>query len=97
MNKEKKKYTVTIFGDQYTLVSDEAQEHIMRVASLVDSLMQGIAETSKVSDTKKIAVLASLQMAEKLLSLETGAEKKERRQQALVNRIDKVLLSISSV
>ena len=96
MNKEKKKHTVTIFGDQYTLVSDEPQEHLMHVAAFVDSFMHDIAEASKMSDAKKIAVLASLQIAEKLLALEIDTKKGNERQKALIDKIDRACFSISS-
>ena len=93
MNKEKKKYTVTIFGDQYVLVSDEVQEHVMRVSALVDSLMNNIADASKLSDEKKIAVLASLQMADKLVALEAKEKEGKKRYEALVQAIDQECLS----
>ena len=88
MNKEKKKYTVTIFGDQYVLVSDEGREHVMKIASIVDSLMHDIADVSQLSDAKKVAVLANLRMADKILTLESEAEKSEKRCEAIANRID---------
>ena len=96
MNKEKKKYTVTILDDSYVLVSDEAQEHIMSVAAFVDSLMRNIAESSQLSDTKKIAVLASLQIADKLLTLEIKTKKKEERCEALAQKIDQECFSVRS-
>ena len=88
MNKEKKKYTVTIFGDQYVLVSDEVQEHVMRVAALVDSLMNQISEGAKLSDAKKIAVLASLQLADKLVLLEEKEKREKKQFEALTRAID---------
>lgn len=88
MNKEKKKYTVTIFGDQYVLVSDEGREHVMKIASLVDSLMHDIADASSLSDAKKVAVLANLRMADTILTLEGKVQNGEDRCKALVNCID---------
>ncbi len=88
MNKEKKKYNVTIFGDPYVLISDNEPNHIMNVAARVDSLMQNIAEAAKSSDTKKVAVLAALQLAEKLVALENAAHDEKMKHEALLNRID---------
>jgi len=96
MNKEKKKYTVTIFGEQYVLVSDEAQEHVMRVSAIVDSLMNEIAQASKLSDAKKIAVLASLQVADKLVALEAKKKEERERYKLLVQAIDQEGLSTRS-
>ena len=88
MNGEKKKYTMTIFGDQYVLVSDEAQEHVMKITMFVDSLMQEIAQATKLSDAKKVAVLAALQIADKFIALEAEAEKKKLWQERLISQID---------
>ncbi len=89
MKNEKKKYSVSIFGDQYTLVSDEPSEHVMRVAALVDSLMRDAAEASKQTDTKKIAVLAALQIADRLVSLETANRDSKSKYEDLANLIDR--------
>ena len=96
MNKEKKKYTVTIFGDQYVLVSDEVQEHVMRVAALVDSLMNQISEGAKITDPKKIAVLTSLQIADKLISLEEKEKREKEQFEQLARVIDQECSSQSS-
>lgn len=88
MNKEKKKYNVTIFGEQYVLISDEPFEHVVRVSGLVDSIMQDIAGASKISDPKKIAVLAALQMADKLVALKATIEKEKMKHKELLGRID---------
>jgi len=36
---EKKRYTVHILGDEYTIISDETENHIMTSAKQVDDLM----------------------------------------------------------
>lgn len=88
MNKETKKYTVNIFGDQYVLVSNEPQDHIMTVAATVDALMRDIAETSNLSDGKKVAVLAALQITDKVVALETAAQREKIRHEALSTLIE---------
>ena len=93
MNKEKKKYTVTIFGDQYVLVSDELQEHVMRVSALVDSLMNEVAQASNLSDERQIAVLASLRIADKLVAFEEKEKTEKKQFEALVRAIDQECLS----
>ncbi|MCK5632623.1 cell division protein ZapA [bacterium] len=92
MSKEKKKYTVTIFGEQYTIISDDAPDHVMHVAALVDSSMQAIAQNSNLSD-KKIAVLTALQFAGKLLSLESATKEEKIKYEALVSHIDQEVSS----
>jgi len=93
MNKEKKKYNVTIFGDPYVLVSNDAPEHIMSVAARVDVLMQDIAQAATISDKKKVAVLAALQMAERLIALEKEVAREKEKHKALVGKIDRECLS----
>lgn len=69
----KKTLEVTIFGERYTLVSDESVEHIESSARLVNQVMDGIKRAG-VSDEKKVAVLASLQLASKMLKMEEERE-----------------------
>lgn len=92
MNTEKKKFKVSIFGDQYSLVSDQPQEHVMRVAATVDSLMNDIAQATKMSDGKKIAVLAALQVADRVATLELDAQVEKKRQEALAALIEQECL-----
>lgn len=58
---------VSIFGDQYTIKTDESRDLIVQAAALVDSAMKEIACASKF-DTKSIAVLAALRIAHQMLS-----------------------------
>ena len=92
MNNEAKSYTVHIFDDQYTLVSDELQEHIDQSAAFVDSLMQDIAKKSGVKDVKKVAVLAALCTASTMLHLEKQVEHNKHKEDELVARIEQELV-----
>ena len=79
---------MNIFGDKYVLISDEPQDHIMKVAAMVDALMRDISEASKLSDGKMVAVLAALQVTDKVVALETIAQKKKIRHEALSTLIE---------
>lgn len=69
MSKVLKKYKARIFGDIYTLVSDEEDAFVLQVVSKVDSLMKMYAaKPGVVLDAKKIAVLVALQVTEELLA-----------------------------
>lgn len=94
MIEKKRNYKVTIFGDQYTLISDEAEECVLKATHMVDSLMQEIAAVSKITDTKKIAVLAALKIASQLAALESETEAIKRHKEKLIHRIDQELFSI---
>ena len=96
MNKEKKRYEVTIFGDQYVLISDESQEHVIEVATRVDTFMREIADASSMTDSKKVAVLAALKFADELAVLEAEVEQRKALLEALVDRIDLEISPASS-
>lgn len=90
MNGEKNGYKVRIFGDQYSLISDEAQEHVEQSAAFVDSVMNEIARRSSVRDPRRIATLASVRIASELLVLQQQLEEMERKHQELIERITQV-------
>jgi len=87
----KRKYSVEIFNQTYTLVSDEPEEHLVRVGAYVDGVMRDIARQAAMSDMQRVAVLASLQMASKLIRLEQEHDKRAREGEELMARIDAAL------
>lgn len=89
-----KQYKVTIFGDHYSLMSDESDESILKAASMVDAMMKEIADKSKIQDGKKVAVLAALRVASVLTKLESEREAEKRHYQKLNDLIDPELFSI---
>ena len=86
-----KNYRVTIFGDQYNLISDESEERVLEMAALVDTLMKEIADKSKLSDAKKVAVLTALKIAS---LLESERDANNVYKEKLIGRIEKELLSL---
>jgi cell division protein ZapA (FtsZ GTPase activity inhibitor) len=86
-----KKYRVSIFGELYTFISDEPEERLLSAAHHVDELMRCIAEKSGLADTKRIAVLASLQIACKLKDKEVKLDYAEQKGRELVQQIDQQL------
>lgn len=88
MINKNKQYKVTIFGDEYSLISNESEEHVKAAAHIVDLLMRDIASKGSVQQDKKVMVLAALQLASKTLLLEQElADKKlqEERSISLIN------------
>jgi cell division protein ZapA len=62
--------TVTIFDQPYRLrVSSGGDEHVRRVAGLVDERMREVAAHMRSLDVTRIAVLAALNLADELESL----------------------------
>lgn len=93
MNSESKRYKVTIFGDKYSLVSDQGNEGIEKITRQVDALMQEIAQKSGSVDTRSIAVLAALQLAGKLSEVEMRYQQAENNVYRILNQIDCILPS----
>lgn len=88
---EKKSYKVQIFEEQYVLISDETEDFVVKAAAMVDYYMQDISNKSSITDQKKIAVLAALRIADKLLDFERRYNKEEQKAVALKDFIDQQL------
>jgi cell division protein ZapA (FtsZ GTPase activity inhibitor) len=86
-----KKYKLSIFGEAYTLISDEPEEVLTSCAMEVDALMRDISQKSQSIDAKRIAVLAALQMATHAKCLEDSLEYQAQWQIALNEEIDQLL------
>lgn len=97
---EKKKYQVSIFEENYVLLSDEPEERVRESAELVNSLMKEIAHKLGISGTrdagvKQCAILTALRMANKVLNMETDQKFTQAKHEALMTAIDRALLSLS--
>ncbi len=91
MTKDAKKYKITIFGDSFTIVTDESEEHIMHAALRVETQMKELAERLGATDVKRLAMLASFQIVSKLLHLELYLEQENQLASKLHAEIDKAL------
>ena len=92
MNKEKKKYTIDIFDEEYVLISDEAESLIQDAALFVDKTMREI-QKSGIRDTKRMAVLTALRCASLLEQYSQKKKVAQEKERELVARIDQELIS----
>ncbi|MEK3798101.1 cell division protein ZapA [Peribacillus sp. FSL H8-0477] len=60
LDDKKRKITVDIYGQQYTIVGEESSSHIRVVASMVDDKMREISAVNPSLDTAKLAVLTAV-------------------------------------
>lgn len=97
MKNEKTQYKVDIFDEPYTLVSDESAELVFKTAKLVDSLMKEIAAKAPHAETKKIAVLAALQLANQVGNLKHELEAKSEKEADLILKIDQALTELFEI
>lgn len=82
-------YKVSIFGDQYTIKTDESHDLVVKAAALVDSAMKEIACASNL-DARSIAVLAALRIAHQMMS----ASQNQASNEALIHLIDQELAKL---
>jgi cell division protein ZapA (FtsZ GTPase activity inhibitor) len=76
---DKQAVQVTIFRQSYTLRAAGDEREVQELADSVDQLMNAIAARSSSADPLRVAVLASLHLADRLRTLERElSELKER-------------------
>ena len=86
---------VQIFGHSYTIRGEADQDYIMGVAAYVDRKMREITEKLPVASLSKVAILASLNIADELFKerankTRVGTDVLDRAE-ALSRRLDEVL------
>ncbi|MDE2998120.1 MAG: cell division protein ZapA [Gemmatimonadota bacterium] len=82
---------VTIYGRQYPVQSRESPEHTQRVAELVDRRMKEIASRQKLAEPTKIAIIAALDIADRLLKYRKGRESAGRQAEQAAARLTMML------
>lgn len=91
-----KNVKVLVFGDQYSLVSDEPVEQVYEAARHVDLLMREVADALSHLENKKIAVLVALQIMSKYLALQSAATHDDQKKKELIDMIDREITHIKS-
>jgi len=94
MNDPLKKHTLTIGGEAYALVSDEAEAVVQTAAVEVNALIQQLRATYLSVPAHKIATLAALTYALKMQRSEGVAEKYQQRIFSLLREIDRELVTL---
>jgi cell division protein ZapA len=84
---EKNEVHIQIFGTTYTIRGEADQEYIQRVAAYVDQKMREINDKLPVASLGKVAVLASLNLADELF--QERAERK-RLEESVTERADRL-------
>ena len=82
---------VTIFGRQYPVQSRESSEYTRRVANFVDRRMSEIASQQKLAEPTKIAIIAALDIADRLLKYRSGREAAGRQAERAAARLTMLL------
>jgi cell division protein ZapA len=82
---------VEIFGKVYTVRGDKDPEYVRRVAEFVDRKMREIAQVTDTVSTSRIAILASLNIADELMTLLEDSEELKSRMNKLTQQIEDTL------
>lgn len=88
-----KNFKVSIFGEVYSLMSNESDQHLLEASRRVDHMMKEIAEMTGIQDAKRLAVLVALRLASSMLFAEVAAQKHVQYYQKIAHKIDKTLAS----
>lgn len=78
---------VEIFGERYTLRAGEGAEYLHRLSEYVDRKFREVAKESPALVPSKIAVLASLNIADELFKQQEAAG---RLEETILDRLDGV-------
>jgi len=73
--KDQRLTQVDIFGQSYTLRSEDDSAYIHDLAAYVDNRMRQIADSSSTVDSLKVAILTALNVADELHQIKREAEK----------------------
>jgi len=87
---------VTIFGRTYHLRGADNPQHLLELASVVDGKMREIADGTGTADTLKVAILASLNLADEYLRSDLddntpASVRAEKRLGRMVTLLDEAL------
>ncbi len=82
---------VLIFGERYTLRSEDRPEHLQRVAEFVDGKFHEVAKGSPALAPSKVAVLASLNIADELFKHDEETSRLEAEVLARIDEISRLL------
>jgi len=97
MNNTIKSYQLEIFGNNYTLLSDESEQHVIKSAQLVDTYMNEIAEKVPIENHQRIAVLAAIRLASILLYKEVELDGYKLEIEKMVQLISRQISENSSI
>ncbi len=82
---------VEIFGKVYTVRGERDPEYVRRVAEFVDRKMREISQVTDTVSTSRIAILASLNIADELMTLLEDSEQLKSRMRKLTEKIESSL------
>ena len=90
----KNKITVSIAGQEYTMVAAEGEDYVRRVAAHVDSQMRGVLSQGRLSQADG-AVLAAMNIADQYFKEQEAAENLRRQIKEYLEESTKLKMELS--
>lgn len=84
------KYKVTLLGQSYTFVSDEAEDTVHAALHLVEATLNEIVTQTSCADKQKVALLTAVNLALKQVHLEHGVALQADQQAKLMSLLTHV-------
>ncbi|MGQ0539246.1 MAG: cell division protein ZapA [Gemmatimonadaceae bacterium] len=78
---------VRITGEEYTIRSDEAPEHVIAVAAHVDQAIKRVVDSGAMLEPHRAAILAALQITDELFKAREDAKGSDAAIRALSHEI----------
>jgi cell division protein ZapA len=88
---KKSSVKISIVGEEYAIRSDEPAEHTKAVAGHVDRAIREVLNAGGVSDPRKAAILASLQITDELFKERATHEEFAEQLRALSAEVRRML------
>src|SRR5436853_6775116 len=85
---------VSIFGHSYTIRGEADQDYILGVAAYVDRKMREVTEKLPVASLSKVAILASLNIADELFKERAQRESHDLELSTRAARLNQVLVGL---
>ena len=82
---------VQIFGHSYTIRGEADQAYILSVAAYVDRKMREVTEKLPVESLSKVAILASLNIADELFKERANRDQRDQQLVSHAARLNQVL------
>ncbi|MGV8079125.1 MAG: cell division protein ZapA [Syntrophales bacterium] len=90
----KNRFQIKILGQEFSVTSDDGEDHVTRVVALVNDRIDQIGSRSPKMPALHIAILAALNIADEYVKLEESSEdfsiSLKERSEKLISLIDEV-------
>jgi cell division protein ZapA (FtsZ GTPase activity inhibitor) len=84
------KYTVTLLGQSYTFVSDEAEDSVHTALAFVEQTLKEVVAHTKTVELQKVALLTAITVALQKVKLEENIALQEDQQAKLMSLLTHV-------